>query len=403
MKPNKLKNIFLDFKKGLPITLGFILIPPTVSVIVFNKSIVFFLIFLFILIILVEIFFNFTHRLINGYPYKIHKKIPFDSLHIEPHPHLTYIYKKNFNSPPVENTRYPLHRGKFKTCALKTNNLGFFNGYNGDRDVVVPKPNDLFRINCLGASTTQNYISFEGKHYSYPLELENILKNKAGRKIEVNNCGQGGYTSADLLIRFLLQVVDTEPDLIIIYHAYADIRSYLSDDFQADYSHSRQNLAKNYSKLKLGSKVPKTPLNFINYLSSHWFPYNTRLSLNELVHKKSINEINLNLDYSRGLKTYERNLQFVLDVCKSKNIKVILSTFCNYLHKDAKEEPLHKAYNKIITEENNVMKKISKINNIKLVDNASLVPNEEKYFVDTVHFTHEGMKELAKNFSKEII
>ena len=206
-----------------------------------EKNIIFFLIFFYASCFFS--FFNFLHRLINGQPYRIPKKIPFKSLHIEPHPHLTYIYKKNFYSPPAEEARYPLNKGKYQTCALKTNNLKFFNGYNGNREIELPKPEGLFRINCLGASTTQNYISFEDKNYSYPMELEKILKEKLKKNVEVNNCGQGGYTSADILIRFLLQIVDTKPDVNVIYHAYAD-KVLLDRKFYSDYSHSRKILVK---------------------------------------------------------------------------------------------------------------------------------------------------------------
>ena len=84
-----------------------------------------------------------------------------------------------------------------------------------------------------------------------------------------------------------------------------------------------------------------------------------------------------------------------------KKIKVILSTFCHFLHTEVKNEPLHKLYNEIIDEENKIMRELADKNNLKLVDNAKLLPLEEKYFVDTVHFSHEGMKKLAENFSKE--
>ena len=46
------------------------------------------------------------------------------------------------------------------------------------------------------------------------------------------------------------------------------------------------------------------------------------------------------------------------------------------------------------------MKKLSIKNNLKLIDNSSLIPREEKYFVDTIHYTHEGMSLLAKNISE---
>ena len=72
----------------------------------------------------------------------------------------------------------------------------------------------IFRINCLGASTTQNYLQFNNEVYSYPLELEKILKTKSHKNIEVNNCGSGGYTSSDILVRTLLQNLDTDPNVI---------------------------------------------------------------------------------------------------------------------------------------------------------------------------------------------
>lgn len=401
MKLARIKKLILDPLIGLPILLLFVFILPFFLTLIFQKNYIFYFITLTIILLITEVAFNILHRLIYGQSYRIPKKIPFKSLHIEPHPHLTYIYKKNFRSPPAEEARYPLNKGKYKTCALKTNNLKFFNGYNGDRDIELPKPNGLLRVNCLGASTTQNYISFENKNYSYPMELEKILKEKLKRNVEVNNCGQGGYTSADILIRFLLQIVDTKPDVIVIYHAYADVRSYLTENFNSDYSHSRKNLGENYWKLKLGSMVPKFPLNFINYLNAHWLPFNTRLSLDELVHKRKISDLKLSNDFKNGLIAYRRNLEFIIDVCEKKKIQVILGTFCHFLYTEVKNEPLHKLYNEIIDEENKIMRELAVKNNLKLVDNAKFFPLEEKYFVDTVHFSHEGMKKLAENFSME--
>ena len=397
MNFSKVKKIILNPLVGIPIFVLFFLIFPTFLIVFYELSLKEFLILLVGILLFLEVFFNFVFRLINGHKYKSPKKVPFKDLHIEPHPYIPYIYKRNFKSPPAEETRYPLHRGEFSTCDLRTNNFKFFNGPGGNRDIVVPKPKDLFRITCIGASTTQNYISFNNKNYSYPMELENILKKKLKKNLEVNNCGQGGYTSADILIRFLLQIVDTEPDALIIYHGHADVKSYLTPNFESDYSHSRQNLSENYWKLNLGSKIPKTPLNFLNYLTSHWFPYNTRLSLNELVHKKSINE---KTNYFPGLKSYERNLQHIIDVCKSNKIEVILSTYCHFLYDEVKNVSIHKLYGEIIAEENKIMKKLSVKNSLKLIDNASLIPKEKKYFVDTVHFTHEGMSMLASNISE---
>ena len=37
-----------------------------------------------------------------------------------------------------------------------------------------------------------------------------------------------------------------------------------------------------------------------------------------------------------------------------------------------------------------------------LVDNAVLVPDDERYFVDSVHFTPEGMKMIAGNIAEAV-
>ena len=310
----------------------------------FNDKIVIFLITFVIIIVLSELLFRFFYRLYFGAKYNFIKKIPFDKIRVEPHPYLPYILKKKLPPVPSEKMNYPLS-SNFYSADVKTNNLRFVNGTNGDRDVVIPKPKNLYRINCIGGSTTQNYFKVNNENFSYPLELEKILKSKFNKQIEVNNCGVGGYNSADLLIRFALQIIDTQPDLIVIYHGYNDIKSYITPDFSSDYSHSRKNIGEIYWKLSMGSKIPDIPLKFMNYLTNKWFPErNIRHSLLEVVSKGKIDS---KISFAEGLKVYERNLQNIINLCLSNNIEVVLCTFCFYLHKKIKNNPLNILYEKI--------------------------------------------------------
>ena len=48
------------------------------------------------------------------------------------------------------------------------------------------------------------------------------------------------------------------------------------------------------------------------------------------------------------------------------------------------------------------MRDLSKLHKLTIVDNANLIPAEEKYFLDSLHFTPEGMKLLAKNIAKSL-
>ncbi len=361
------------------------------------EKLIIFLVLLLITIIIAEFLFLFLYKLYNGSKYTFIKKIPFEKLYVESHPYLRFTYKKNFQVTTSEKVIYPLHSNYFSSN-LKSNNLGFFNGPNGDRDIIIPKPKDLIRVNCIGASTTGNYISENNNNFSYPLELEKILKLKSSKNIEVNNCGMGGYNSADLLVRFLLQIIDTEPDYLIIYHAYNDIRAYLTPNFSSDYSHSSKNFGEANWKFFVGSKIPDIPINFINFLrNKFFFSSNIRYSLLDIVAK---NKIDPKIDFSQGLKTYKRNLQNIISISLNNKIEVVLCTFCIYLHKKIKNNPLHVLYEKIVLEENKIIKELAKKNNVKLVDCNSLISKEDSNFLDSCHFTPKGMNLLAKSISE---
>lgn len=367
----------------------------------FSKETSYIVIFI-ILILISEIIFSYVYKKLNSEAYKKKEKIPFKSIAVEPHPNLPFIHKKKFNSSvKPSKLNYPLHNQVYSAPGLKTNNLGHVNGIDGGRDVLIPKPKNIFRINCLGASTTQNYLQDDSSVYSYPLELEKILKAKNKINLEVNNCGSGGYASSDILVRFLLQNIDTNPDVIVLYHAYNDIRSYLTSNFQSDYSHSRKNLGENYFKFYLGSFLPYIPLNFINYLQNKWYSQNHRYTLVESISRGDF-KIENNTDLKNGLEAYRRNLQNIITICKSNKIQIILCSFCFHLHESVKNKKIHKIFKDIVIKENIILKELAEDNQIDFVDTYNLIPKTDKNFVDTVHFTHLGMKLLATEISKKI-
>ena len=378
---------------------------PVIVTIFFNNTNIsnyFFSLIAFATLILIsELLFIITYKIKNNRFYLKQNKIPFKKIAVEPHPNLPFVHKRHYD-PKIkkqEFSNFPLHEKTYVTPRPQTNNFGYTNGNDGSRDILIPKPKDLFRVNCLGTSTTQNYLSYKNQIYTYPLELEKILKEKNSSNIEVNNCGTGGYTSSDILVRFLLQTIDTSPDALVIYHGYNDVRSYLTTNFKSDYSHSRKNLGEAYYKFYLGSLIPSIPINFINFLQNKWFPQDSRYSLIDHITK---GEFKIDCNVEDGLKSYERNLQSLITICKAHNIQVILCTFCFNLHDKVKDQEIHKVYEKIIIKENLIIKKLAEKNQLKLVDAYNIIPKNKKYFLDTVHFTPDGMQLLAKNISAQI-
>jgi hypothetical protein len=49
------------------------------------------------------------------------------------------------------------------------------------------------------------------------------------------------------------------------------------------------------------------------------------------------------------------------------------------------------------------MKDLSEKFKCNFVNQYELIPKSEKYFVDSMHFTPDGMKKLSENFKKTIM
>ena len=349
--------------------------------------------------LILEVIFNLLHRIFYRRPYSPYARVKYKDIYVESHPYLPFIHKNFFKTEKKIQADYPLHQGKYFYGSYRTNNIGFVNGIKGDRNVSLSKNLDAIRINCVGASTTGNYIIYKDREYSYPMELESILSDRSNKTYEVNNCGQGGYNSADILVRFLLQSIETKPDIVVLYNGYNDISAYLTPDFKADYSHSRVNIADSLWKFRLLDNLPLFRFNFINYMIEAWLPVNIRNSLLDLVSK---GKIDLEINPEQGLEIFKRNTQSFIDVCTRNNIRLIMSTFCFFLHKEVSDSKIHCKYEEIVKKENIITRELARLNNIELVDNAGIIPSKEDFFVDTIHFTPEGMKLLASNFADVI-
>lgn len=121
-----------------------------------------------------------------------------------------------------ETTRWIVPYYRFKANysgaeypGFQTNSLGF-----RDQERIVPKPEGVFRILCLGGSTTQEGDTNET---TYPALLEAKLKAAfPDRVIEVVNAGIPGIATPLHLLR-LSDYLDLQPDLVVLYLGINDV------------------------------------------------------------------------------------------------------------------------------------------------------------------------------------
>jgi hypothetical protein len=121
---------------------------------------------------------------------------------------------KDTNPWDLPFVRYFRNYGTPTDFFTKRNNFGF-----RDYDITVPKPAGIFRIVCVGGSTTEEGNTID---LSYPKRLEVKLRAIFGDRVEVWNCGICGIVSYDERLRFA-DYLQLQPDLILYYNGINDI------------------------------------------------------------------------------------------------------------------------------------------------------------------------------------
>ncbi len=107
------------------------------------------------------------------------------------------------------NIDVPTYLENWPNSRLKTNSLGW-----RDDEVAIPKPPGVFRIVCVGGSTT---VAGPRNDLTYPNMVEKLLRERLGTdKIEVVNCGIYAAT-ARLMVQRMDDYLLLEPDLFIQY------------------------------------------------------------------------------------------------------------------------------------------------------------------------------------------
>ena len=98
---------------------------------------------------------------------------------------------------------------------ISTNNRGYV-----DIDFEAPKPAGVFRILCIGGSTTEEGPTLET---SYPNRLEEMLQKLAPQsRVEVFNCGIAGMTTHKQLEK-LDEYLAYQPDLAVVCEGINDL------------------------------------------------------------------------------------------------------------------------------------------------------------------------------------
>ncbi|MDF1839385.1 MAG: GDSL-type esterase/lipase family protein [Planctomycetota bacterium] len=141
------------------------------------------------------------------------------------HSYLGYALKPNMTKDHGQPHRLTTHNSE---------------GYRGELR-AVPKPEGVYRILCLGGSSTHGTTPNTDAD-TWPARLEHHLTEATGKKIEVINFGVFGYSTFESLVNLSFRGVKLEPDLVLVYHSINDMRCALYNaggEVKSDNSHWR--------------------------------------------------------------------------------------------------------------------------------------------------------------------
>ena len=136
------------------------------------------------------------------------------------------VHPENVYAPPVPQPvadsrwevpffRYKPNHVTEEPDSFETNSMGF-----RSPEIVLPTPEGIFRILCIGGSTTHEAGHNAG---TYPMRLEALLKEAFPEQpCEVVNAGTPGIFSQGHLLR-LHDYLQVEPDLIVAHLGVNDV------------------------------------------------------------------------------------------------------------------------------------------------------------------------------------
>jgi hypothetical protein len=257
------------------------------------------------------------------------------------------------------------------------------------RDFAYAKPPGVIRIAALGASTTAD---------GYPAMLEEYLNARVAaqsNRFEVMNFGCGYWTSAHVLVNFVLNVIDFAPDYVIIHQAANDEDARASEaEFRGDYSHHLKvfQQPRIVDRYILRVSVPYRALKFYLNPNPEWMFVEAASQIRRKVPQRALN--------ARELGVFRRNIETIIDVASARQIKVVLTTMPRSTDKRYTHIHIHH-----LDQLNEVLRSIAADHDrLLFVDLDKLMTGKVNHlFLDPVHVNDTGKRMKAEYLGKRII
>jgi len=299
-------------------------------------------------------------------------------------------------------------------------------GYRG-KEIVLPKPDNEFRIVCMGGSTT--YDDSLDYCQTYPALLEDQLREE-GYNVTIVNAGVDAWASYEILIALAFRVSYLDADMIVLYSGLNDFASRIvwpPEAYKGDNSGTRPafpsfldaGIWEHSTLLRIilvswGGAEPISSL-FLTWDSSsssnHFFDFIYQIRAGTypsgVFAQAPLRQI---LEQNPPLY-FSRNLEHIVAIARERNMGVILATFA-YANTakglkrsfgiDERRADVAKDVMWGIEQMNGVIRRVAAKTDADLFDFAKVFPNDLDYYFDGVHNNERGAALKAQLFARFI-
>lgn len=327
---------------------------------------------------------------------------------VGPHPYLAYANRPGFSTD----------RRAEGGQQISHNSLGF-----RGREFPVVKPQGVFRIACLGGSSTYGQ-SESSDDVIWPARLEVLLNENApadAPRVEVINAGCQGYSTFESLINLELRVVDLQPDVVLVYHGINDMRCALYREPVRDNTHWRAVWPVERPSRLEELVQASTTFRFLRHLDDSWIRRRSQLGSYVIVAFDPVADQYYKTDPpAQGFDNIRRNLRSIAAVARAHGAKPIFMTQA-MRYSDLELAPSRDMQAWGLKRVQELLREVGAEREVPVLDIAPVIEAEaarqlaagetievkgklqDRVFTSEVHFTDAGSELMARTVAAALV
>ena len=273
----------------------------------------------------------------------------------------------------------------------------------------------VYRILAMGGSTTANFTLPVDQRY--PAVLQKLLAERyPNRVVQVLNAGQDWWTTKHALINYITYAADWAPDLVIVMEAINDLGKSFSHpkfsigEYDEQYRH-------HYAQATNAAHA----VTFEHFMANRLLQTVGQTWFSQLRRR----EVTFSVDWYRSREPFQHNLERIVHYVRSDGAQIILVTQPYMYKKSMSIEEQNRLYREsefiqrrnwlrtdiasieslaeAMSAFNSTTRTVAESNGVLLVDAASALPKDLRYFTDEVHYTPLGAQRLAASIADSIV